>query len=143
MLPAGEERQHGMGVTWDSSLDLGHAEIDAQHREIFRRFGALVEAMEGGRPAEIGLLLGFLGEYAVNHFAEEEKVMADVRYPGAGVHAAAHARFVREYRDLRALYEENGGPRAVLVRARTWIDDWLHAHIMGVDQSLARFLRGG
>jgi hemerythrin len=132
-----------MGVTWDSSLALGHAEIDAQHREIFRRFGVLVEAMEGGRRAEIGLLLDFLGEYAASHFAAEEKVMADVRYPGAGVHASAHARFVREYRDLRALYEENGGSQAVLVRARTWIDDWLHAHITGVDHSLARFMRGG
>ncbi len=129
-------------VAWDPSLALGHAEIDAQHREIFRRFGALVAAMDGGAPAEIGLLLDFLAEYAVHHFAAEEKVMAEIRYPGAGVHAAAHARFVREYQDHRALYDGNGGSQAVLVRARTWIDDWLRAHIMGVDLALARFLRG-
>jgi hemerythrin len=131
-----------MGVAWDPSLALGHAEIDAQHQEIFRRFGVLVEAMDGGKPTEIGLLLDFLAEYAVAHFAAEEKVMAEARYPGAGVHASAHARFVREYRDLRRLYEENGGSQAVLVRARTWIEDWLRAHIMGVDLALARYLRG-
>jgi hemerythrin len=131
-----------MGVTWDPALALGHAEIDAQHQEIFRRLGVLEEAMEGGEPAEISLLLDFLGEYAVSHFSAEERVMATIHYPGAGVHGAAHARFIREYRELRALYDANGGSRAVLVRARTWVDDWLRAHIMGVDQSLARFLRG-
>jgi hemerythrin-like metal-binding protein len=130
-----------MGVTWDPALALGHPDIDAQHREIFRRFAVLVDAMDGGAPAEIDVLLDFLGDYAVRHFSAEEKVMAAVRYPGATVHAAAHARFVREYRELRALHEENGGSRAVHVKARIWIEDWLRAHILGVDLALARYLR--
>lgn len=131
-----------MAVGWDPALALGHAEIDGQHQEIFRRFAALVAAMEDGRATDIGLLFEFLGEYAARHFAAEEQVMAQTRYPGANVHAAAHARFVREFGELRALFEANGPSTAIAVKTSTWIEDWLRAHIMGVDQGLARFLRG-
>ena len=131
-----------VAVAWDPALALGHPEIDAQHQEIFRRYAALVSAMESGHPGDVATLFEFLAGYAVKHFAAEEHVMAATRYPGANVHAAAHARFVRELADLRALYEGSGASQGVVVKARTWIDDWLRAHIMGVDQGLARFLLG-
>jgi hemerythrin len=130
-----------MAVEWDPTLALGHAEIDGQHRELFRRFGALVAAMEQGNVGEIAVLFEFLGEYVVKHFAAEEQAMAQSAYPGATVHAAAHARFVREYRELRALFESAGPSPGVAVKTRTWIGDWLRAHILGVDQALARHLR--
>jgi hemerythrin len=132
-----------VAVAWDPALALGHTEIDGQHQEIFRRFAALVAAMEVGQPTEIGLLFDFLGEYAAKHFAAEEQVMAASRYPGANVHACAHARFVREFGELRALYEANGPSSGIAVKTRIWIEDWLRSHIMGVDQVLARFLKGG
>jgi hemerythrin len=130
-----------MPVEWDASLALGHGEIDGQHREIFRRFGALVLAMESGTPGEIAVLFEHLGEYLAQHFAAEERVMAAIAYPGAGVHAAAHARFAREYRELRALYEAAGARAGVLVKTRTWIEGWLHRHIGRVDRALAAHLR--
>jgi hemerythrin len=127
-------------VAWDPSLAVGHAQIDAQHQELFRRFGRLVDAMEAGRSADIAELFQFLAQYAVEHFGAEERLMDDTHYPGAAIHKAAHARFVRDYGDLVALYEANGTSRAVVVKARTWIGGWLRAHIMGVDLALARFL---
>jgi hemerythrin-like metal-binding protein len=130
-----------MSVQWDPALALGHKEIDGQHRELFRRLAALVSAMESGGDQEIPLLFDFLGEYVTLHFAAEEKAMAATAYPGANVHAAAHARFVREYAELRALYEANGATAGVSVKTRTWIEDWLRAHIRCVDQAFARHLR--
>jgi hemerythrin len=130
-----------MPVEWDPALALGHAEIDGQHEELFRRFAALVRAMESGEAREIGLLFEFLGEYATRHFAAEEQVMAQTAYPGAHVHARAHARFLREYVALRALYDIAGAKPGVVVKTRIWIADWLRAHICGVDQALARHLR--
>jgi hemerythrin len=130
-----------LAVRWDAALALGHADIDAQHRELFRRFGALVQAMESGDPHEVHVLFELLGEYVAKHFAAEERVMAQTRYPGANVHAAAHARFVREYAELRALHDANGATQGVAVKTRTWIGDWLRMHIAGVDQALARHLR--
>jgi hemerythrin len=129
-----------MGVEWDRSLALGHLEIDSQHRELFRRYGALVQAMARSGGADLEELFDFLGNYAVAHFSAEERLMAETAYPGANVHAAAHARFVREYAELRQLWRASGNTWAVAVKAQTWIGDWLRAHISGVDLALARFL---
>ncbi len=131
---------YGM-VRWDPALALGHAEIDGQHKELFRRFGALVQAMESGNLKDIAVLFDFLGEYVTKHFAAEEQVMTATAYPGANVHAAIHARFVREYGELRMLFDAAGASRGVAVKTRTWIEDWLRSHIAGVDQALARHLR--
>lgn len=128
-------------VQWHPSLASGHEEIDGQHQEIFRRLAGLVAALERGSRDEIPRLFDFLGDYVVSHFGAEERAMAATRYPGAGVHAAAHARFVREYRELRTLYDATGPSFAIAVKTATWVQDWLKAHIYGADRTLARHLR--
>ena len=130
-----------MGTEWDPTLVIGHAEIDGQHREIFRRFEALVAAMASGGVADLGAMFDFLGRFAVEHFAAEERVMVGTGYPGANVHMAAHARFVREYAELVELWRVNGNTHGVAVKTKTWIGDWLRTHISEVDQALGRFLR--
>jgi hemerythrin len=129
-----------MVLQWDPGLALGHADIDRQHQELFRRFGALVEAMDFGNVQGIGGLFDYLGEYVKTHFAAEERIMAETAYPGAYVHASAHARFIREYGELRMLFDAAGASPGVAVKTRVWIEDWLRAHIAGVDQALARHL---
>lgn len=130
-----------MAVVWHPSLASGHDEIDGQHQEIFRRLGDLVDALEQGRRDEIPRMFQFLGDYVVLHFGEEERAMASCAYPGANVHRAAHARFVREYGELRALYETTGPSFAIAVKTATWVRGWLEGHIYGADQVFARFLR--
>jgi len=130
-----------MPVQWHPSLASGNAEIDGQHQEIFGRLAALVAALEKGRRDEIPRLFQFLGEYVVHHFGAEERAMAASRYPGANVHAAAHARFVREYGELRLLYDATGPSFAIAVKTATWVQDWLKSHIYGADRALARHLR--
>ncbi len=130
-----------MVVGWHPSLASGNAEIDGQHQEIFRRLGDLVAALERGRRDEIPRLFEFLGEYVASHFGAEERAMASSRFPGADVHAAAHARFVREYAELRRLYDAVGPSFAIAVKTATWVQDWLKAHIYGADRALARHLR--
>jgi hemerythrin len=130
-------------IGWEPSLAVGHAAIDAQHQELFHHFERLVSAMESGRAADVDDLFAFLAKYAADHFGAEERLMDETQYPGARVHRSAHARFVREFEDLVALYEANGASRAVVVKTRTWIGGWLRAHIMGVDLAFAKFLRAG
>jgi hemerythrin len=130
-----------MAVAWHPSLTSGNADIDQQHQEIIRRLADLVEALEAGRREEIGKMFEFLGDYVVEHFTAEERAMERTRYPGRNVHAAAHLRFVRQYAELRRLYEVVGPSFAIAVRTATWIEDWLKAHIYGADRALARHLR--
>jgi hemerythrin len=129
-----------MTIGWTPALALGHAEIDAQHQELFKRAARLVEAMSVADPAEVARLFDFLGSYVVDHFAAEERLMVDTRFPGYVVHKAAHERFVRDYQSLRKLHEDSGANAAVTIKARNWLGEWLKNHIGGIDQLLARHL---
>ncbi len=125
-------------IRWDPALEVGDAAIDGQHRELFSRLGALVEAMSRADRAEIGRLFDFLGSYVAAHFAAEERLMAEAAFPGLGVHRAAHERFVRDYQALRALFDQHGPTAAVAIKTKTWLTDWLRHHIGSVDQLMAR-----
>jgi hemerythrin len=128
-------------MQWTPALAVGHEVIDAQHQELFRRFNALVSALTQSDRAAVGQLFDFLGEYVVSHFSEEEKLMQASGYPAYTVHRAAHERFVRDYADLRRLYEAAGPSAAITVKTQTWIFDWLRAHIGGTDIRFAEWLR--
>jgi len=131
-----------MTVTgWTPALALGHEEIDSQHQELFRRVARLVDAMaSGGDRALVGRLFEFLGTYAADHFAVEERLMVESNFPGYNVHRAAHERFIRDYQSLRKLHEESGASAAVAIKAHTWLSQWLKSHIGRTDQLLARYL---
>jgi hemerythrin len=131
------------GTGWTQALALGHEEIDSQHRELFRRVATLVDAMaSGGGHAVVGPLFEFLGTYAVDHFAAEERLMVESKFPGYTVHRAVHQRFIRDFQSLRKLHEESGASAAVAIKAHTWLSEWLRSHIGRADQLLARHLLG-
>jgi len=130
-----------MTIEWTPALAVGNDAIDGQHQELFRRLGTLLEAMRLGARSEIGRLFDFLGTYVVEHFGTEERFMRETGYPGFNVHKAAHDRFVREFGDLRRLYEVSGASAAVTIKTQSWIVDWLSSHIGGTDVALARHLR--
>lgn len=130
-----------MTIQWTPALSVGHDGIDGQHQELFRRLSALLEAMLRGDRAEVERLFDFLGTYVVEHFGAEERLMRDAEFPGYVVHKAAHDRFVRDYQELRRMLDAHGAISAVTIRTKTWIVDWLTAHIAGTDQALARHLR--
>jgi hemerythrin len=129
-----------MTIQWTAALAVGHPQIDREHQELFRRAGALFEAMGKGDRAEVTLLFEFLREYVVEHFGIEERLMRESAFPGYAVHKAAHERFVREYEDLRRLLDAAGPTSAIALRVRTWLVDWLNGHIPVTDGALARHL---
>jgi hemerythrin len=129
-----------MIIRWHTALAVGHPGIDEQHREMFRRAQALVDALTRRDRAEVARHFEFLGGYAIEHFGDEERLMLETGYPGHGVHRAEHQRFIRDYRALSGLFERHGIVPALTVRASTWLADWLERHIGGADQRLAGHL---
>ena len=128
-------------IKWTQALAVGHATIDSQHQELFRRLESLLTAMMRGDKAEVGRLFDFLGTYVVEHFGAEEQLMVQHAYPEYAAHKAAHERFVKDYTDLRQGYLSAGGGAALTIKVQNWCGDWLKAHIAGTDQALAGFLK--
>ncbi len=130
-----------MKTAWKPELALGHPQIDRDHQELFRRSAALGEALDCGDTAAVGPLLDFLREYVVQHFAAEEELMRDSRFPGRRVHESAHARFAREYEEVAGLVLQVGATPTVALRVRTFVEGWLERHIAGADVAVANHLQ--
>jgi hemerythrin len=129
-------------LEFDPVLLTGHAEIDAQHRELFARAGALLEATREHRGhAEVVSLLDYLGRYVVEHFGAEEEVMARSAYDRLLEHRAEHQRCVKDFAALRAEFDAEGPSPRFLRRVNQRVTDWLREHIYRSDRALGEHLR--
>lgn len=131
-------------ATWTQAMATGVAMVDAQHKELFRQFNLLGEAMSRGQGRqEIGTLLDFLGQYVVKHFADEERYMDEHACPVAAANKQAHTKLLATFNGLKERFDREGaGPTLVLEIQRT-LSDWLVQHIDRIDKQLATCLPAG
>ncbi len=129
-------------IQWTEELATGSAEIDRQHKEIFRRINNLLEACNLGKGrAEVGRLLAFLDDYVVSHFGEEEKYMTEYQYPGYAEHKAQHIEFTKNYMILKKQVETEGPGLNTVLTTNRLVVDWLTHHIRKIDKKLGAFLK--
>ncbi len=131
-----------MAITWNPSLAVGIDEIDRQHIELFDRLDRLLEAARTGKSVqEVGRLLGFLGDYVVEHFGAEEALMKLSRsYPDIEKHRAEHARFTEDFTALAREYLADGATLLLIVRVNARVTEWLREHIYRTDRAMAPYL---
>lgn len=129
-------------LRWTPAHAVGDADIDDQHRELFRRAARLIEALRKGDRAEVVPILAYLEDYAVHHFELEERLMRELGYPGLDAHAAAHRTFREEFAANVADLAARGPTALVALTVHNWLSDWLRDHLGGVDLELGRFLAG-
>ena len=118
----------------------GVAELDAQHEELFRRVDRLLDAMSRARPQRGLVPLAFLQRHVKDDSRPKERLMRELAYPDAALHAAEHLAFAAEIAALRSRVRARGGATARLVlRLEREVTGWLR--ITSIDQSCARPLR--
>ena len=131
-----------MTIEFDPLLLTGDAVIDAQHRELFARIGALLEASQQRRSRdEVRRMLDFLGDYVVSHFGTEERLMEEAGYPGLEGQRAEHRRFVQEFGILREEYQAEGPGPLFVIRVQNRVTAWLREHIYRTDRALGAWLQ--
>lgn len=131
-----------MALVWDKSLAVGVKIIDEQHQELFRKVNGLLEALlKNQGKEELGRMLGFLGTYTIDHFAAEEKLMAQYKYPEAAKHKQQHTAFVDAFLKLKAEFDKSGPTANVSITLNRFVCQWLRDHIGATDTALAKFLR--
>ncbi len=132
-------------MQWTEDLSVGVAQIDEQHRELFRRINGLEDAIRNAQcKYTIDSTIEFLAEYAATHFRQEEEVMEACGYPGYAEQAAQHAVFLKALADLKKQAAEprgKGSSYDLSVETNRVVVDWIIAHIMRVDKKLGAFLQ--
>lgn len=130
-----------MAIYWTKELEIGVAPIDRQHRELFERIDALVNACQAGRcQDEVTSLMGFLQDYVQIHFGKEEELMRLSGYPELSAHAREHAGFSSHLQDLVKGFAEQGFTSPLLNDLNATLVDWLYEHVCGRDRILGQWL---
>lgn len=129
-------------ITWRDDLNIGVGVVDEQHQELVRRMNDFMTACTQQKGKEVIVnTLNFLASYVIQHFTDEEKLMAANNYPGLEAHRKEHERFVA---DVDALLEQvrNMGPSALTtIKLNRTLVDWLLNHIQKLDQVFGAYLK--
>jgi hemerythrin len=132
-------------MEWTKEMAVGIETIDSQHRELFKRINELLKAIKEHRcRSEIDGTIKFLDDYAVFHFGEEERRMAEAAYPGLAEHQQQHTIYMNNLAEVK---EEAAKPRIqgasyeLSVTVNQIIVDWIVDHIMKVDRKFGEFMR--
>jgi hemerythrin len=131
-----------MAILRTENLATGSEVIDNQHKELFSRINGLLEACKQGKgKSEVERVIRFLEDYVVEHFAEEERYMTSLSYPGYGEHKAQHLEFMDNFFTLKKQFEEEGAGLHIVVKTNHIVVDWLKNHIRRMDKSLGVFVK--
>jgi hemerythrin len=122
-------------------LSVGIDEIDAQHRELFRRVNLFLSALAEKRARdELAPIVRYLQEYARGHFSEEQRMMEFSFYPGLGDHLSEHQRFETELKTLTDELERTGPTYGLAKSLVALLVDWLQNHVATTDRMFGTFL---
>lgn len=116
---------------WDERYQIGSEQVDAQHRRLFELLAMLVDAEQGRCDHSIvdHAVNGLYG-YIRFHFADEEQLMDELRYPDRERHRRLHDQFILNYDDLVSRYQSAPD---FLQRLIAFVQSWLINHIMTED----------
>lgn len=129
-------------MPWNPNLSVGVDAIDGQHKIWFEKAEKLFDAGKNNQAKEyIGELFAFLDDYTKKHFADEEKYMLSIRYPGYEEQRRAHQTFITQLSKLRSDYQSSGGNILVILNANQMVIEWLTKHISNLDKKIGQFAK--
>ena len=125
---------------WTRGIELGHPEIDAQHRRLLLLGEDLAEPLSGSAADEPSAArLQALIDFAREHFAFEEDLMRATGYPGADEHRSRHALLLEDLRQYRVRVQQ--GLHTDPVGLINFLWHWIVLHIGSEDRTLVVWLK--
>ena len=129
-------------MDWTADLSVGVEAIDNQHKELIRRMNDFFQSMEGDSRERVLEMLGFLGDYVVTHFRDEEALQVRYNYSGYAEHRKLHQDFVKDVQKLTEDIKSNGFTIASKSLVGMTLTRWLTLHILKADKAVGAFIRG-
>ena len=130
-----------MTIQWTDEWSVGNEEIDEQHKELFERINALLDAVGRARSNdEVATTMAFLETYVNRHFRDEERLMTISGYPDREAHCAKHVAFVGVFERLKSEFDRTGVSAGLSQEINMRVSGWLLNHIGKVDRAFGRYL---
>jgi hemerythrin-like metal-binding protein len=126
-------------ISWKTEFEIGVAEVDYEHRELIELINGMHDVMQvGADQIQVVDLLGEIYAQIASHFALEEKMMRERRYPHYETHKDDHETLLDDLRDIMDEIEDDGSFDHV--RLSNDLNRWFSDHFATHD---ARLHRGG
>ena len=123
-------------MNWDSSLDIGVEAMNSEHRDILDLMNKIYDARHTSQEGPlINLLISQLGQVCKNHFSDEEKFMAQIRFPDLKGHQILHQKLLGKFNEHAARIKAAGGKADDAFFE--FLKFWLSSHIKGIDVKYA------
>ena len=131
-----------MSLPWNSDLQIGIIELDAQQQELFDKFQLFSEAVENERGhLEIQGFLEYLDHYTDEHFKYEDHLQERSNFPGREEHLEAHRHFINQLEDFKDALTSGLDPREIAFAVKGMMIRWIITHNKHMDMTFNYFLQ--
>jgi len=125
-------------IDWTDEYQVDGGPIDQQHKNLVDIINKFDEASHRGKGSRImGAILNELMGYTQEHFAFEEKILAESEYPELKLHKSQHRQLIQKLE--RFQYEFDSGKR-VNQSMREFLKYWLTSHILKDDVAYMSYM---
>ncbi|KAE9630675.1 MAG: hemerythrin [Epulopiscium sp.] len=133
-------------MLWKDAYELGVPQIDAQHKELFRRVEAFLQVVRSKDAWEeklpkINETLEFMKGYVVEHFRDEEEYQKKINYPGYEAHKQIHIGMVDYVLEVSKQFEETNYNENLVQQFGGKLLSWLINHVAAEDQRIADYAK--
>ena len=127
-------------IKWTAEFQTGIAEVDEQHKQLVDIVNRFAEAQQKGQGSRLmnGILNELIG-YTQEHFAAEERLMAENEYEDLKAHQAQHRQLLQKVERFQFEFNEEG--KRVTADVQHFLKYWLTSHILKDDMAYAQVLR--
>jgi hemerythrin len=127
--------------TWSDQFSVGVKEFDDHHKQLVSLINQLHDAMSQGQGQnQLAVILKKLIDYTRFHFAAEEKLMTQYKYPAGSEQRLQHDALTKQVLKLQA--EFASGKIGMSIAVIEFLKDWLTNHILKTDKAYRAFFNG-
>lgn len=131
-----------MAYTFTPDLLTGNTTIDEQHKHLIEAINKLLAACSTGQGrAELESTTKFLYDYTSKHFADEERLQMQYKYPDYVQHKQYHEGFKKVVLDLSKELNEQGATVTLVGKVNSSVAGWLLNHIKREDVKVAAHIK--
>jgi hemerythrin len=118
---------------WKEEYSVNVEEIDIQHKKIIQMLNDLYSAfMRKEHQQTLGKIIEELKNYAVYHFATEEKYFKQFKFTGKFEHINEHEKFKEKVNLFSEEFQRNNS--ALTFSVINFLKEWLNKHILVDDK---------
>lgn len=123
-----------MTIQWQDRYEVGDAELDVQHQELFVAVNRFATAKDRDRRLLCSIAMF---RHAREHFEFEESLMRRVKYPAISEHFEEHTDLISI---LTAFSDRVASDTLQSIEVEAFLRDWLVNHMVTSDVKLASYL---